>query len=361
MQIEELLRLTDWFQENVVGKSIPNLYRSLFNKMNANVTRNSNQPFQSFESEKDSLFQALTLISTDTLTLEQIGFLIDLNVLDLLGPKAVKEIESILITNNLDIAAATQKIEEFSDTMDEAVDRLKQLSETLKQSFSIKTIEGLPDEHVLMRVYFQHSVAIKNVVDFKRLATVWHEIGRGIALAQNHSPEDFKIVGAQKGSIIIEMAVLASIATTVSVILLRALKVAERGLEILMKVEELRKLKLTNRKIVLELKKEAERHKKDGTQEILDFAIKELEIDREKEGDKVTALDKAITKLIDFTQKGGAVDFVEPEIDEESEGDDSQNADDEKLRTEVLKLRENIEEIRALENKMKFLEIRNPD
>ncbi len=54
--------------------------------------------------------------------------------------------------------------------------------------------------------------------------------------------------------------------------------------------------------------------------------------------------------MIDFTQKGGAVDFIQPEDDEQIDNGDNG------VRGEVLKLSENIKEIRSLEKKIKILE-----
>ena len=48
MQIQELLRLTDWFQSNIVDEKIPNYYQSLHSKMNQNAKANNNQPKQPF-------------------------------------------------------------------------------------------------------------------------------------------------------------------------------------------------------------------------------------------------------------------------------------------------------------------------
>jgi len=342
MQIEELLRLTNWFQENIVDEKIPSLYQSLYEKMNQNIRRNNNQAKQPFEVEKNNLLTALGQINTDSLTLEQISFLREIEVLKIFGKKGVEEIEGILLENSLDIATATNKVNEIKNKLNEGVSKLDDLNTTLGKSFSVDDSDYIPDNLVLMRVYFRHDVAIENIVDFKKLAATWHEIGRGIAIAQDKTPEDFKIIGAQNGSIIIEMAVITSLATSVSIILLRGLKVAERVIEILTKAEELKTLKLNNKIIELELKKEAESEKKNGIQSILDSIVEELGLSEKSQGDKVSALKKAITKLIDFIKNGGAVDFIEPEIDDD---------DDESLREEILELRENIEGIRELESR----------
>src|SRR5699024_2959941 len=137
------------------------------------------------------------------------------------------------------------------------------------------------------------------------------------------------------------------------------LKVAERVIDILKKAEELKELKLTNKQIEKDIKKEAKTEKENGIQSILDAAIQEIGINPEQEGDKVTALRKSITQLVDFTEKGGAVDFIEPDVDEivPDEGEEeSENNLENEVRTKLLKLKDNVQSIRELENRIKLLE-----
>ena len=110
-------------------------------------------------------------------------------------------------------------------------------------------------------------------------------------------------------------------------------------------------MKLSNKKIEQEIKKEADKEKESGIQNILETAIEKIGLNAEQEGDKVAALKKSITKLIDFTQKGGAVDFVQPEDDAEV-NEDGENG----IREDMKKLKLDVQEIRNLENKIKLLE-----
>jgi len=348
MQITELLKLTKWFKETIGNKKIPQQYQQLFNVMNQNARANNNQPKQPFENQREALFKSLKTVTLNKLTLEQIKFLDQLEITELLGSQGIKNIESILYENNLDIATAAKKIGEFNTKITNAQTTLTEIETTLAKSFSINLDEEIPEDSVMMRVYFQDESSINNISDFKKLASIWYDIGRGIAMAQNKSPEDFNIVGAQKGSLIIEMAVVAGLATSVSTILLAGLKVAERVIVILKKAEELKALKLNNKKIEQEIKKEAEEEKKHGITTILETAISELGLSKGQDGDKITSLEKSITKLIEFTQKGGAVDFVQPDIVDSGEEDD--------VRKEIIQLKENVQNIRQLENKIKMLE-----
>lgn len=349
MQINELLKLTEWFDENIVENQVPQKYTALHTTMNQNIRRNGNQPLVPFEQQKNNLVEAIKDLSYQSLSLEQIRFLEQLEITELIGKIGVINIDKILIENNLDIATATNKIKELSNIITKAQSTIKELQATLLKSFELEETEEIENNQVLMRVYFQNDVAIENLTDFKKLSATWYDIGRGIAMSQDKSPEDFNIIGAKKGSIIIEMAVVVGLATSVSKILLESLKVADRFINILKEVEVLKSLKLGNKKLALELKKEAEKERDEGTQTILNTAIEDLQLNAEQNGDKITALDKSIKKLIGFTQNGGVVDFVQPN---EPEEEDENN----EIREEIQKLKTNISEIRLLENKIKLLE-----
>ena len=315
MQITELLQLIKWFDENIVDENLSAEYLAFYNKVNLNVRQG--QTKQPFEKEKETLFKTLNSINFQNLSLEQIKFLEKLKISDLIGKKGSEKIDQVLFES--DIASATQKIKGFYDRITKSITNIGNLKSALLGNFEIDETDELPDNSVLMRVYFQNDVAISNLTNFKKLSTMWYDIGRGIAMAQDKSPEDFHIIGAKKGSIIIEMAVAVGIATSVSKILLEAFKVADRYLDILKKVQELKGLKLGNKKIEKELKEEAQKEKDNGIKSILDSAIIDLKLDVNQQGDKVNAIEKSIKKLVDFTENGGLVDFVQPEDSEEDE------------------------------------------
>jgi len=313
--------------------------------LNQNARKAANQPSQPFEKEKEDLFETLRNVNVELLSLEQISFLKELEVYDYINESAIDIINDILLDNTLDIATAVNKINEIIKIINQSTSKLKSIQTTLFDAFNEDFENEVPEGHILMRIYFKDGVAINNLSDFKKLSSVWYDIGRGIAMAQDKAPEDFKIIGAQTGSVIINLAVAVGIAKSVSFILLRTLKVAERFIEVLKKVEELKYLKLNNKKIELDLKKEAEEEKEKGIKSIIEAVIKELQLNPEKDGEKISALDKAINKLVDFTRNGGLVDFVQPTEDDEST--------DKTLRKEIEKLKENMSEIRLLENKLK--------
>ncbi len=94
-------------------------------------------------------------------------------------------IDNVLFESNIDIASAAEKIASFQERLNAAVVNIKELEDALTDNFSLEETDEIPDETVLMRVYFQQDVSINNLTDFKRLSAMWYDIGRGIAMAQD--------------------------------------------------------------------------------------------------------------------------------------------------------------------------------
>lgn len=344
MNVSELYDLTYWITHEIIEAQIPNKYKGLFNILNQNAQPNQKQPF---DAQKVELIDAIKDIPLGQLSRDQLAFLTQLGIAKAVGHEGVSALEDILYRNSLDIATAAQKVQEILESVNNGIAKSNQIKEGLDDCVFEEDYEL--ENEILMRVSFTGNALMENVKDFKSWGGIWYEIGRGIAMAHNASPEEIRIVGATRGSIILELAVIASIATTTSGIIIAALKVAEKVLDIKLKAEELRGMKLTNKKLASDLDKEAENEKKAGIEQITLDISATLKINPNGEGDKVKALDTAVKNLVNFIEKGGVVDFVAPE-EEEDEEDES-----------LAELRLAFEEIRQLEKKVELLEHKIPN
>ena len=344
MQVRELLELTDWIDENIKKPNVAKKAQSLHQVLEQNKNARNNQPKQPFEDQKNDFMETIRAIKTTSLTNEQERMLARLNVIENIGPAGVKKIEDILFRNSLDIATAANKVKEIMDQISNATKVSDQLKSSLSPLIEIERVDDDDIERpdVIMSVRFQNEVSLSNVTDFKKLGTSWWEIGRGIAMAHDCAPEDVRIVGAQKGSIIVELAVIAAIATTTSTIILAALKVAERVLSIRKQVEEIKGLKLSNKKLESELEKEAEKEKKEGLDRITKEVAETLGIHQDGDGEKYKVLEKSVKNLVDFVERGGEVDFFSQEENSDSE--------------DHVLLKSNFSEIKKLEKRVLQLE-----
>jgi hypothetical protein len=352
MNVSGLYELTNWIQSEIEGKQIPKKYQALQQVLQRNAQ--PNQQKQPFENQKDDLIKTIRKVPLNQLTKDQVEFLRNLGIAQTVGKEGVDTIEDILYKNVLDIATAAKKIQEIHQRLTQGIQKSNQIKTGLQGC--VKEQEYEAKEEVLIRVYFKENASLENVTDFKKWGNIWYEIGRGIAMVHNAAPENVRIVGATSGSIVIEMAAVASIASTTSIIILSALKVAERVIDILKKVEELRNLKLNNEKLLNELEKEARKEKETGINKIADEIIRKLGLNSEGEGDKINALKKSVTNLVNFIESGGEVDFIIPEQDLE----ESQEAEGTEKLTEghidYTKIKETARQIRELGHKMKALE-----
>lgn len=342
MQVKELLSLSYWIDKNIKKLQVSQKYQQLHKAMQQNVNARNNQPMQPFETQKNAVIDTIEDISVSGLTNEQERMLSKLQISQYIGSEGVTNLENLLFRNSLDIATATAEVNSIHEKLNQAIQKSDQLKANLASLIDVDEQDADESEQVIMRVHFQNDVSLNNLTDLKKLGTTWWEIGRGIAMAHDHAPEDVKIVGAQKGSIIIELAVISAIATTTSTIILSALKVADRVLTIRKKAEEIKALKLGNQKLEAELAKEADKEKMEGLESITKEISVNLNINQNGDGEKFKVLEKAVKNLIEFVEKGGEVDFYSPEG---SEGDQN-----------IKQMKLNFAEIKKLEKRVLAIE-----
>jgi hypothetical protein len=346
MNIDELWSLANWFDKEIVGRRVPDQYQQLYNTLRANTQ--PNQPRQAFETIKDQLIASIRSVEVWSLSNEQLAFLQSLRVAQHVGNAGIQEIDDILFKNAIDIATAANKFQEITGELTNAVSKFQQIRTGL-QGIVAEAPSKLNVDEVLLRVKFTGDARISNVVELEEWSKNWLTISRGIAMAHDVAPENVRVIAASTGSIIIELGMGLLIAKTASSIILEALKVTDRVLDILKKAQEVRAMHLSNKKIEKDLQAEAETERKEGINQIVTNVTTLVGLKADGEGDKVAALKSAIKTLIDFTTKGGEVDCVMPA----DEVGTTANTDLVTIRAE---LRAAFREIRELEDRQRQLE-----
>ena len=353
MQVQELFDLTNWIQKEIVTPRIITLYQNLLEVLNQNA-----QPSQTklpFEEQKQALFSALEAVQLTDLSSGQLELLKTIGIANNVANEGINSIEDILFRNVLDIATTINKITASIAELNSGVQWATQVKALLT---TIITEDVLREESdgVLMRVHFQKDAHLSNLTEFKDWGKIWYDIGRGIAMANDAAPEDVKVVGASKGSIIITLLSTYSIAKTTSTIILEALKVAEKIYDIKKAAQEVRALKIGNDAAEKALENDAQTTKESGVTEIIAKAIKLIGINKSNDGEKISALESSVKKLVDFIEKGGEVDFIVP--DEASDEVKNENDPNSKARQE---LRVTFREVRLLEKKIHQIEFKKDE
>lgn len=351
MQIEELHDLTNWINREVVVTGVSALYNDLLTVLNQNA-----QPSQTklpFEAQKEALFTTLKTVSLSDLSSGQLEILENIGIAHNVGSEGVEAIEDVLYRNALDIATVVNKITTVVAEINTGVQWSSQINTLLLHILDVEEVR-VAEDGVLMRIHFQKEAHLSNLTEFKDWGKTWYEIGRGITMANGAAPEDIKVVGASKGSIILTLLATYGIARTTSDIILAALKVAEKVYDIKKKAQEVKALKIGNDAAEKALEKAAADTKESGIKTIIADTIKQIGLDKKNEGDKVNALESSISKLVDFIEKGGEVDFVVPE--ETSSGEVDKDDPDVKARND---LRVIFKEVRVIEKKIQQIEFKD--
>lgn len=342
MNLDELVNLTKWIDDEIKGRQIPKLYNNLA-RLLQNVASGQASPFSD---EKDELVANLRSVNLLLLTNEQRDFVSKLNLLNHIGTVGANELEGILFKNSLDISTASSRVATIDSEVQEAIRRSDEIKASLK---ALVTTEEEPSDQILIRVSFQGGASINDIVQFKKWAAAWHDIGRGIAMSVGSTPQDIRVVSAQKGSIIITLATVYGIAQVVATVLMKSLEVTEKILNIKKAILEIESLKLSNSKVLVELKASVEEERKNGSASIASETKKLINSNMTEESE--TLLEGSVKKLLDFMEKGGEVDVVLPIQNSEDEDSEINSA-----ITPLTTLRASVYRIRELESKIKSIE-----
>ena len=178
MNVSELLNLTRWIDREIVVKQIQQKYQDL-----ATVLQQNSQPHQHqqpFEIHKNGIIANIESAPLSQLTEHQLNFLSQLGIAEAVGKKGVEQLDDILFRNALDLATATQKIQQICQQIAGGVAKSNQIKAGLDGCVSEEEYEH--NNEVLMRVTFTGNASMSNVTDFRDWGVVWHNIGRGITM-----------------------------------------------------------------------------------------------------------------------------------------------------------------------------------
>lgn len=346
MNVDELYRLGTWYADQF--SELDRRYQALLDPLNHNASQPDKRPV---EEQLNALVEFLAGQRFDELSIEQLKMLNSLGVDAYVGPDGAAYVEAAVRTSNYDPATAVQRLNQAIQSINNTRGKLAAYVE------SVNGLEFGPDDVlaeeglITIRIGFQSDVAINNVTDWKDTAKEWYDIIRGLAMACEESPEDVKVIGAATGSIILIMAGTAAFTALLAQISKHITSAAKDVISVRMEVENLRQKKLLTRGMEAELKK-IEKEKADSAvatvEKLLEGKI------AGKDGDVGVALTASIKKLLTFSEKGGTVDFVAPEVEEPGESD-SEDTDAGSLKAALIEAKTAIREYQGERESLKLL------
>jgi hypothetical protein len=283
--------------------------------------KNASQPTQTpIEEQLNTLLQFLRSMPMNELSVQQITVLHELGISEFIGESGANFIERNIRISNYDVSTAHARVQDAMTQIASAHQRLQSYQEALDAlDLPVESQLLSTDEMITVRVGFQGGAAIHDIVDWKRSASRWHEIVRGIALANDESPNETKVIGATNGSLILILSATLATTTTLALIATEIHKTATKLLDIKIKWEELKQSEIATKTMREEFKAVEQRTREDAVESI----IKELQATNGNlNGEHINALEKSVKGLLTFNEQGGYLDFVAPEQSDDVENDD---------------------------------------
>lgn len=342
MEVSQVVQLADWFRDNfqAVGPKLQNLVDVLQHN-----SQQANQ--QPVTDPLKELTRALRAMPTSELSTLQLRVLEELGVAEFVGKAGRAWVIRTVQTKTYDPATTYQTVADAHQRMQNAQNHLKTFKDAATQlGFESTTHVDAPTPYVF-NVIFQQDAAIKNVSDWKKTAADWELILGSIANATGHRAQDIAFVGGQNGSFILTLSAAPIITKVLAVISKHIASIANDYLDFQLKREDLRRSRIMSDVI----EKELNRQEKDRRSEAKTALMESIRGMLPKaKPEELSKLEKAIDRHIDFSEKGGEVDFIlPPALDLEDE------AIEENLAETVNDLRDVIQYYRSEIQKTKLL------
>ena len=168
-------------------------------------------------------------------------------------------------------------------------------------------------EKVLTRITFHNEASINNVVDLSDWADSLSKIARGYSMMVGQTPEDFEVVSASKGSIIIDLLLNYEVVNMVGETVNHLADFVESCAEITLAIKSLKHLKSVDsdlhKKSTEALQAELDKRQDKIADDVAEILHEKFAIDKENKEPKQVVKNsvKELRKLLD---KGGDVEFL---------------------------------------------------
>lgn len=351
MNVDELGRIAKWLKKN--GSAAQSKYEAVRAILQHNSQQADKQPL---ESPLEDLISFLKSMRLHVLSNEQLKMLDTFKTAEYFGDRGISFVESSIKKSDFDPATATTEFQQAIENIQNAINRADQILSAFKGVDLHTDGITLDEGRALVRVEFRNDASINNVVDWKEWSERWLEIARGIAVAIDEAPEDVHVVGATRGSIIVELAGTLFFVSVLTAMAAKIIGVSIQFTQLQQHREQLRTQRLVNDAMEAAMKEKSDEIIDKGIDTVFEAVKPMLPKRKVPDGDRDNGLKRAIGKLIDFHTSGGEVDFVAPEEQPVDDGQEpGANA------AQIAELRNNIEDMRKNRDEFRRLSFNSED
>ncbi|MEZ8995884.1 hypothetical protein AB4562_03930 [Vibrio sp. 10N.222.54.A1] len=312
MNINELYRLSTWYEANVLERNFKQAIKALHANNNQLMTSPANTSFRDgFESQKEILLNLVSEVDRYALDFDDQNVLEKLNLRHILLDGAFDSLKSLLDTDDFHTISA--RLTNYIKAMDRADDIFKAYLSFLPNTFDLKHFESPPHhaDKILTRVRFHNEASIDNVVNLSDWSDRWYTIARGYSMALGQAPEEFEVVGAANGSIVFDLQVALDVAKMLAETFALITATVASCLTIKDSIKAAQPFKESNKELYKQIVSESQKMY-EAEQEQMASSVAEKLIKKfgtHSDGEKEVALSKSVRELYRFIDQGGDLAF----------------------------------------------------
>ena len=347
MLLDEIIQLDQWLTENEKNYGIIQKLQELLTVLNANVQAitNRNQAIQPFTEQKNAAIEAVSKYNLGELSDEQIACLHINNADKYMGPDASNEIMAIFRDDGHDIAYLATEIQKVHQALNSAKSQIAATSKSISPyAEAVSSTEYLTDQ-ARFSIIFKEGVSIENLSDFETRAKEWNGIMHGIGMGLGVAPNEFKVLGARNGSVVIDLYMTALAIIPIGFILIRCLNILENFALSIKRIDGVFGTDINDpafKEIEEEIKATSEKYfninKLVTAKKIADGVLDEIECEPDRRNEASVFLESSIKKILNHLRKGGDLDAFVP--------DKSLTNDEDEINEDLTEAYKNITEFR---------------
>lgn len=307
MKVEHLKSLVNKLAAKLSQSNVESLFQTFTQKLQQ-VWRTQQRPQrpEPITDEKNVLVEAMLSFDDIELTYSEKNLFGLLGFDSFVGKKYVDGLNAILRDSNYDPSGVATAVENARETFVKFANEVRGLAGSLSALPNLEELE-LEEDEELLEITFSDGASVDNIVDFEKWIENWERIIRSFSVLNGKKPEASRVVFVQKSSaMILDVATIGAIAWGILKATDKVLSQINQYMEIRKTSEEIKRLKLENKKIASDLEKEAEKLVDRGSKEIAAEIIKESGRDVGQETKATLVI--GISSLYAFIEKGGRVD-----------------------------------------------------
>ncbi|HHF3119235.1 TPA: hypothetical protein ACPJ1X_004177 [Vibrio alginolyticus] len=324
MLFSEMISLSKWLNDKESSFSPIQKLATLQGILSSNIAArqpNNRQPtpIKSFTEEKKLALDAIKTLSLSELSKDQIACLSLHNADQFMGIDAYNHLDSIFKNEVHDLAHLASEVQKAHSALSQAKTAINAVAQSMTPYAKLIEEAQYLEDQARFSIIFKEGVQINSLKDLEAKSKEWNTIMHSIGVSLGVPPNEFKVLGARNGSLVIDLYMCAAAIVPIGFILSRSLSIIESFAMSMKRLKAIYELEIDDpaiKEIDEDIKAISEKyfsHKKlVSAKKIASQILDETECPAENRAEAESNLESGIKKILNHLRKGGDLDAFVP-------------------------------------------------